>query len=336
MPRLDSDKTPFKSAQRKINVFLHRRQWKETLIFLAFVLLSFSFWYLQNLQQDYEIEITIPVRYKNVPAQISFTDTVPYVITARVKDKGSVLLNYSFGRKFVPFEINMKDVPIEKESLVIERKEIESDIYKQLLASTILLSIEPSDLNIHYSKQKEKEVPVVFNGYINLAQGFHRSGDILIQPSIVKAFAASTVLDTITEAKTTFTEIKKADNTITRILTLQKKGGVVYQPETVTITIPVEEYTDKTLEIPITVTGIPNDFTVRLFPPTAKVVSNVPMSRFKDLSENMFSIEIPFTDLEQNLIGTTTIQLTQQPEWVRTSVLSPGKIEFILEQHREP
>lgn len=334
MPRLDSEKKTFKSAQRKIKVFLHRQQWKETLIFLAFVLLAFSFWYLQSLQQDYEIEVNIPVRYKNVPAQISFTDTVPQTVTARLRDKGSVLLNYTFGRKFVPFEVNMKDVSIGKGTLTIERKEIEGDIYKQMLASTMLLSIEPSDIKINYNKQKEKDVPVSFNGYISLAQGFHRSGDILIQPSIVKVFAAENMLDTITDIKTVFTEIKKADNTITRILALQKRPGVTFQPETVTITIPVEEYTDKTIEVPIIVTGIPHDYTVRLFPPTVKIVSNVPMSRFKDITTDMFAIEIPFLDLEQNLTGETPVFLTRQPEWARTTTLAPNKIEFILEQHR--
>ena len=107
MSQLDRINQSFKSARIKINAFLRRQRWKEALIFFSFVLLSFGFWLLQSLQQEYEIEINIPVRYKNIPPDISFTETPPQEVVARVKDKGSVLLNYSFGRSFAPLDANM-------------------------------------------------------------------------------------------------------------------------------------------------------------------------------------------------------------------------------------
>lgn len=334
MSRLEENKKPFKSVQRKIRVIFHRQKWKETLIFLAFVLLSFGFWYLQSLQQDYEIEITLPIRYKDVPAEIAFSDTIPTKVTARVRDKGSVLLNYSFGRKFNPIELNLKELPIEKGQLTIERKEIEADIYKQLLASTSLTSFEPGPFEIRYSRMKEKRVPIVFNGRIQPSAGFHRSGEVIISPRTVDIYAAETILDSITEVKTAYTEITKVNKTTTRQVKLEKQPGVSFDQEMVTLTVPVEEFTEKTLEIPITVTGLPADFTVRLFPPTAKVVSSVPMSRFRDLTEDDFRILVPFSELEQNLTGVTSIALSTQPGWIRSASISPEQIEFILEQDR--
>lgn len=64
MSQLDRINYSFKSARMKINAFLRRQRWKEALIFFSFVLLAFGFWLLQSLQQEYEIEISIPVRYK--------------------------------------------------------------------------------------------------------------------------------------------------------------------------------------------------------------------------------------------------------------------------------
>ncbi|MDL2245425.1 YbbR-like domain-containing protein [Parabacteroides sp. OttesenSCG-928-J18] len=335
MARLEENKKPFKSVQRKIRVIFHRQKWKETLIFLAFVLLSFGFWYLQSLQQDYEIEITLPIRYKDAPAEIAFSDTVPEKVIARIRDKGSVLLNYSFGRKFNPIELNLKDLAIEKGQLTIERKEIEADIYKQLLASTSLIGFEPGSFEIHYSRMKEKKVPVVFNGRVQPSAGFHRSGEVIISPRTVEIYAAETILNSITEVKTVYTEISKVNKTTTRQIKLEKQPGVSFAQETVTLTVPVEEFTEKTVEIPITVTGLPADFTVRLFPPTAKVVCSVPMSRFRDLTEDDFRILLPFSELEQNLTGVTSITLSTQPSWIRSASITPEQIEFILEQDRQ-
>lgn len=335
MPRLGDFKKSFKSTKIKINAFFHRPQWKEALIFFAFVLLAFGFWYLLSLQQDYEIELSIPVKYKNVPPEISFTDTIPDRIVLRVRDKGSTLLNYTVARTFAPIEANLKDIPIRDGSFSIERKEIETDIYKQLFSTTSLVSFEPSQIALKYSKRMEKEVPVSFNGTLNLSPGFHRAGEVQINPSTVHIYAAQAILDTISAVKTSYMEIKKVNKSITRTFPLQKINGVSFNPEAVTVTIPVEEFTDKSLDIAIVIDDIPADYTVRLFPPTAKVTCSVPLSRFAELSEDMFSIRIPFRDLEQNLTGVTAIRLQNKPDWVRSFSLSPDKIEFILEQHRE-
>lgn len=334
MSRLENIQRPFKSVSQQIKAFLQRQQWKEALVFLAFVLLAFGFWLLQSLQQEYEIEISIPVRYKNVPNDIAFVGIAPTQIVAEVKDKGSVLLNYSFGRTFAPIEVNMKSTQGQSGDLVISKREIENDILKQLIATTTLVEFNPQQIDITYSQRMRKEVPVIFDGDIQTEPGFQLSGDILIKPGAVSVYASKTVLDTLTFVRTVPTDIQKGNRTIVRTLGLQKINGANLDPEAVTVTIPIEEYTEKTLEIPVICTGIPIHYTVRLFPPSVKVNCSVPLSRFKELSEDQFAIRIPFKELEQNLSGVIPIRLTQKPEWVRTATLLPDKIEFILEQNK--
>ncbi len=333
MPQLDNINQSFKSARMKINAFLRRQRWKEALIFFFFVLLSLGFWLLQSLQQEYEIEINIPVRYKNIPPDISFTETPPQEVIAKVKDKGSVLLNYSFGRSFVPIETNMKNQAEKSGSISISKKAIENDIQKQLLATTSLVTFEPQHIEAAYSKRIKKEIPVVFNGTIQTNPGFHVSGNITIAPMNISVYASDVVLDTLNQAKTVFTEIKKGNKTITKTVQLQKVSEATYDPTSVTITIPIEEFTEKTLEIPVLCTDLPPHYTLRTFPSVAKVTCSIPLSRFKDLSEDAFEIRFSFKDLEQNVSGSLPIQLTKKPDWVSSVALVPDKIEFILEQN---
>lgn len=334
MSQLDRINQSFKSVRIKINAFLRRQRWKEALIFFAFVLLSFGFWLLQSLQQEYEIEISIPVRYKNIPPDVSFTETPPQEIVARVKDKGSVLLNYSFGRSFAPIETNMKNQAEKSDSLSISKKTIESDIQKQLLATTSLIGFEPQRIEAAYSKRIKKDIPVVFNGIVQTNPGFHVSGDIIISPSTISVFASDVVLDTLNQAKTVFTEIKKGNKTISRTVQLQKVSEATFDPTSVTVTIPIEEFTEKTLEIPVICTDLPSQYILRTFPSVAKVTCSIPLSRFKDLSEDAFEIKFSFKDLEQNVSGTLPIHLTKKPDWVSSATIVPDKIEFILEQNK--
>lgn len=334
MSRLENIQRPFKSVSKKIKAFLQHQQWKEALVFLAFVLLALGFWLLQSLQQEYQIEISIPVRYKNVPNDIAFVGMAPTRIVADVKDKGSVLLNYSFGRTFVPIEVNMKSTEGQSGDLVISKREIENDILKQLIATTTLVEFTPQQIDITYSQRMQKEVPVAFEGDIQTDPGFQLSGDILIKPSVVNVYASKTVLDTLAFVKTVPIQIRKGNRTIVRTIGLEKINGVNLEPEVVTVTIPIEEYTEKTLEIPVICTGIPIHYTVRIFPPAVKVNCSVPLSRFKELSEEQFAIHVPFKELEQNLSGVIPVRLSKKPDWVRTATLMPDKIEFILEQNK--
>ena len=305
MSRLENIQNSFKSIQAKTKAFFHGDRWKEVLVFFFFALLAFGFWLLQSLQQEYEIELVFPVKYKNVPADIAFNAPEVETITAKVKDKGSVLLNYTFGRSFAPIEVNMKNTKEKNGSVQVSKRQIENDIQKQLIATTALQSFDPQQIDMDFSQRVHKEIPVVFNGDIHLEAGFQLSGDIRINKNI------------------------------TRTVQLIKVDGVNFDPESVSITIPIEEYTEKTLEIPVSCSHIPPHYTVRMFPAVVKVTCSVPLSRFKGLSEDMFSIHIPFEDLEQNVSGTLPVKLTKKPDWVHTAILLPDKVEFILEHNNK-
>ena len=61
----------------KIRSFLLSRKSREFLIFLFFVFVSFCFWLLQVLNDDYETELSIPLRMKDVPENVVITSDIP-------------------------------------------------------------------------------------------------------------------------------------------------------------------------------------------------------------------------------------------------------------------
>lgn len=333
MERLEDYTKTFKSAPKKVKAFLRRQRWKQALIFFFFVLLSLGFWMLQSLQQDYEIELSFPVRYKNVPPEMTFTPAAPKQIKVKVKDKGSVLLNYTFGRKFIPIDIELKKLDPAGGEFKVPAKDIESDIMKQLLSTTIMESLDPPSITLKYSPRKKKEVPVVFNGEVIPEAGFLLSDSIILKPNKVEVYASSAVLDTLKFVRTKFTKIDKVTKTITHQVNLEKIEGVTMVPEAVMLTAYVEEFTEKTLSVPVFCHDLPKNLILRTFPPTIKVTCNVPLSRFKDLADNDIELEVKFADLERSTSGYAPIYITRKPDWVKRISLSPDKIEFILEQN---
>lgn len=64
---------------------------------------------LQTLNNDYEAEFSIPVRLKGVPNHVVLTSEPPSELRIKVKDKGTVLLNYMLGKSFFPVNIDFSE-----------------------------------------------------------------------------------------------------------------------------------------------------------------------------------------------------------------------------------
>ena len=321
-----------KSLNKQTKAFFHGEQWKEALVFFFFLLLAFGFWLLQSLQQEYEITLTFPIKYKELPADIAFNEEIPQQVIAKVKDKGSVLLNYTLGRTLQPIEVKLNSE--EKQgTLHVSKKQIENNIQKQLLSTTALIEFDPQQIAAPFSQRKHKALPVKFDGDIQFITGFQLAGEIQIKPNTVDAYASAVVLDTLQEVLTQFIEVKKGNKTLQRTVALRSIPGVNLVPTTVTVTLPIEEYTEKSLTLPIICKGVPHHYKVRLFPSEVTVTCSVPLSRFKALSESQFEITINYNELEQNASGTCLVQLTRKPEWVHTPTLLPTQVEFLLEHN---
>jgi hypothetical protein len=266
-----------------------------------------------------------------MPKDMAFVQTPPSEISVRIRDKGSVLLNYTLGQQKASIAVNMQDTSGPNYTLLLSAHDIEGIILKQLIPSTNLLSFDPQQIEVPYSKLKRKRLPVSFDGEIRTEPGFLVSGELLITPSETDVWAGESVLESLSAVSTVYTEINDGNKTITRKLKLRKVEGATFDPDVVTVVIPIEEYTEKTLEIPIVCKYVPKGYAIRMFPSAVRLTCNVPLSMFKDLSEDDFSVEI-VGDPEQNVSGILPVRLTRKPYRVNRATLSQDSIEFILEQ----
>ena len=92
-----------------IRSFLLSKKSREFLIFLFFVFVSFCFWLLQVLNDDYETEISISLKMKDVPENVVLTSELPEELKIGVKDRGTVLVNYKLGQKLYPLTLDFDE-----------------------------------------------------------------------------------------------------------------------------------------------------------------------------------------------------------------------------------
>ena len=132
----------FLKTKKQTKDFLLSAKSREFFVFLCFFFIAAGFWLLQTLNNDYETEFSIPVRLRNVPENVVITSEPVSEVRVRVRDKGTVLLNYMLGKNFYPVILDFKNYINMGNHVQVQTSQVQKWITGQLNASTALLSMK--------------------------------------------------------------------------------------------------------------------------------------------------------------------------------------------------
>ena len=166
--------------------FLLSDKSREFFVFLVFFFIAAGFWLLQTLNNDYETDFSVPVRLKNVPEDVVITSEPVSELRVRVRDKGTVLLNYMLGKSFYPVTLDFSEYKSANTHVKILTSQIQKKVTAQLNASTTLLSMKPDTLEYYYSTGESKWVPVRLQGRVEAGLQYYLP-DTVFTPDSVRA-----------------------------------------------------------------------------------------------------------------------------------------------------
>lgn len=316
---------------RKIKDFLLSDKSREFLIFLFFFFIAGGFWLLQTLNNDYEAEFSIPVRLKGVPNHVVLTSEPPSELRIKVKDKGTVLLNYMLGKSFFPVNIDFSESKVPDNHVKIYASELEKKIAGQLNVSTRLLSVKPDTLEYIYSTGKSKLVPVQLEGKVVAGRQYYIS-DTIYSPDSVLVYAPVAILDTITAAYTQKVNFENVMDTLKQRIALAGVKGAKFVPGAIDLTLPVDIYTEKTVEVLLRGINFPADKVLRAFPSKVQVTFQVGLSRFREVNASDFVVNVSYEELLKLGTDKYTVKLKSLPRGVSHVRIHPEQVDFLIEQ----
>lgn len=316
---------------QKIRKFLLSNKCKECLVFLFFVLVSFAFWMLQTLDDVYQTEFKVPLRLKNVPKEAVLTSELPNEVRVRVEDRGTVLLNYMLGRTFFPVSFDFNDYRDKGTHVHISSAELLKKVAAQLNVSTHLISVRPDTLDFIYTMGKAKKVPVRLNGEVRAGLQYYVS-HIGFVPDSVIAYAPQEVLDTLTAAYTERVDLENVADTLHKRVSLQKLKGVKFVPGYNDLSVYVDMYSEKTVEVPIVGINFPANKVLRTFPSKVQVTFQVGLMHFKEISSEDFFIGVTYEDILKANGDKLLLTLKSVPDYVSHARIIPASVDYLIEQ----
>lgn len=316
---------------RKARDFLLSKKSKECLVFLFFVLVSFGFWLLQTLDDSYQTEFKIPVRLKNVPKEVVLTSDFPSEVRVRVEDRGTVLLNYMLGRTFYPVSFDFNDYKDMGTYVRISSSELLKKINGQLNVSTKLLSVRPDTLEFYYTQGPAKRIPVRFNGKFGLGRQYYVS-KVRLSPDSIMAYAPQGVLDTLAAAYTREVKLDNVTDSIHQRVELMKCKGVKFVPSYTDMSVYVDMYSEKTVEVPVIGLNFPAGKVLRTFPSKVRVTFQVGLKRFKEATADKFFIGVTYEDLIKSQSDKIPLTIKVAPDYVGHIRINPASVDYLIEQ----
>ncbi len=304
---------------------------KDVLSFLVFLLLAFAFWFINMLDKERSMELTIPLRYSGMPQQFDITKSNVKLINVVVKDKGLNLFAYS-DEKLKSLTVDLSRNFSQRGKIVLNNDEMRTRLMKYLLPTTSIIEIKPDSLVLIYERLAMKELPVTLDAKIETAQQYILSDDVLVEPATVTVYGPRRLLNKLTEIKTEYVELKNLDENKQLIVKLKRPDEMRLSVEDVKLSIFAEMFTEKEMFFPVKVINCPSELIVRTFPAHVNVKFNVGLSHFKLVSEHDIELLINYNDIVKNNAGKQKIQITNKAGYLSNIRIENDEIEYIIER----
>ena len=298
--------------------------------FFTCLVLAIVAWMFTVLSNPYKYTVKAVLNFKNAPQRRAFHSLQPDTINVIINGSGWEML-------FSKMSIENKSITVDLRTLENKNYVVLSDqldaINNRKEVSHQITGFSPDSLYFDFSNRKEKKVPVHLMALIKYQHQFSQSGNITIKPSYVIVNGPGDVINKITEWKTDTLRLDSVGETVNTFLNLQpvKEGNLSVYPKSVQVTIPVDEFTEKNLEIPVKLINKGND-NVKVFPQKVKVTFTTSLKRYAETDEDFFEATADLNLWRKHAYKVLPVVLSRIPQYCKIVKIDPADIDFIIKK----
>lgn len=329
-----------KNIQTTFNKFFVRKKFKTDkrfIVFLIFVLISTIFWLLNQLEKEYETEVTFPVRYINFPKDKILVNDLPKNFNIRVQGFGYRLVEYKISNTFLPFVVDVNKLTLKLYSrrdyvkLYSLTRNLSDKIEQQISSELQILAIQPDTLFFDFADRINKKVQVISKINAVPATQYMIKNDIKINPDSIIISGAYPIIDTIDQVHTQKIDLNNLSKDYLGNVALQKIENVDFSDQEVEIFISVEKFTEGNVKVPLKVKNVPDSLILRTFPNEISISYFIALSNYDKVLPQFFEAVVDYKDLNRQN-SKVKVKVTNSPEYVRSLRFYPQTVEYLIER----
>ncbi|MHB8403241.1 MAG: YbbR-like domain-containing protein [Bacteroidia bacterium] len=304
--------------------------------FFICLLISIFLWLINALNRNYTRTVAIPVNFVNYPVGKRFVNKLPPYIMADIKTTGAKLVMLLIKKSIAEITIDVSKITSIKStsgSASISTATSIGNLSKLLNVEVDLLKVKPDSIRFIFGKTFTKKIfikPIVQINYA-IPQGIFKH--IKVIPPYITVSSDSLTLaktDTFYTEKIILNSLNQRVEQQTGIDVPEALEGLVSLSDTkVTLQINLDEYAQKTIQIPVQVLNAPPNTNVKTFPTFVNVTITAPYNLFDSLNTTTIKAFVDFkqTDMHTEKL---TISVTSTILNNKITQISPQRVDYII------
>jgi YbbR domain-containing protein len=300
-------------------------------VFFTCLILAVFAWVFTVLSNNYNYTVKEALNFKNTPQKRAFHSLQSDTVDATVSGTGWQMLFSKMNKDVRVVSIDLRT--LENKSYVVLSSQL-NQINNRKEIDQQITGFNPDTLYFDFSNRKAKRVPVYLVSKIKFKRQFYQSDNITINPAYVIVNGPANVIDKLTNWPSDTLKLDSINDTVSTSLNLQpvKEGNMSIYPKSVQVTVPVDEFTEKTLLIPVKLINNHNYDDVKVFPQKVKITFMISLNRYAETDEDFFEAT---ANLDLWLNGgykVLPVVISKIPSYCKVVKVEPQNIDFIIKK----
>jgi len=304
---------------------------KRFLVLVACLLCAVGAWLFMALNQKYVYTAKTVLIYKDFPQKRAFKALQTDTVDLQVEGTGWQLL---FARLRVkPQSIAVSLEKLNTRNFILFSEQLPA-VNRQLETSQKIISVKPDTLYFDFSKRTNKRVPVKLRYDFTFVKQYGIASRIQLKPSYVNISGPQEELAKINEWFTDTLKLADLQQSVNTQVAIKANNivNVSIYPTRVGVRVPVDEFTEKTVEVPLNLINNTDYYNIKLYPKKVKITFMVALSRYDEVDEDFIVANVDVNEWKMLKHEKLTVKIARFPEYCRLVKISLEKVDFIIEK----
>lgn len=289
---------------------------------------SAVFWFILALNDSAQDHFNVSLKINNKPDSVTFISEVPEKIHVSISDKGTNLWRNGY-LKHPTITIDFKEYSSDG-YLKYSYNDLLSSLRDQFGGGATINSISLDSLQLAYTTNKGKKVPILVNCQVFPSAGSILEGNVSASPGSVLIYGDKNVLDSVHYISTEPVTLRNISETTEIEVKLQKLKNTRAIPSKALLTIPIEPLVRKQEMVTVDALNVPDGDELLLFPSKVPVEYYVAMSKINDIEDNNIKLVVDFNEISQNNNGKLKVYMQSFPDRLKNLKLKTDSIEYAI------
>lgn len=297
-------------------------------ILIGCIGIAFIIWLFTKLAQSYDNEYIVNVEYL-VPERKIIAGKVPKLIPVRVEAGGWELIN----KYFTSYRPSIKlELDSNKEFQTFSSLQIASQVSRQLKDNIEVNASSIAPISVQVDDRSYKKIPVKLNHSIQLASQFQLSDNIKVIPDSVTVSGPEVIVQQLKYWDTQVLSLNDLNQSQQPSVRLKKHPieTVTFKPDLISCEIKVEQYTEKTLSVPLQVINVPPEMVYLVIPTSVETRFVVGLSDYENVTPDGFVATVDFSRMNPENHEPVEIVMKEIPEKIKNLSFKPLKADFYI------